>query len=103
MDGCGRPVSVRCVDACRQAFSRYPIETQQRIVDDATIRSQGKKWDDPAFIPDPLKYLQSEVWDIAPITARKFPAPTKKSKGEDAMDRVMARAIARDREEGPLR
>jgi hypothetical protein len=98
MKGCGRPVSVVRMDACRQTFFQYPIEVQQRIVDDATIRSQ-RKWDDPAFIPDPLKYLKSQVWDSEPITARKFaPArpPTQKEKAAAAMKAHMERVWARE-------
>ena len=99
MDGCGRPVSVPRIAACRQSFFRYPPQTQQRIIDDVTIRSQGKKWDDPTFVTDPLKYLNSQIWDTEPITARKFaPArpPTQKEKADAAMKAHLERVFARE-------
>lgn len=105
MEGSGRPVSVRSVDTCRQVFFRYPPETQQRIVDDATIRSQGK-WRGSEYTPAPLKYLNSEIWDIEPITARKFaPAPgnSKQQQRDDALRQLMERSRTLDRDLGPLR
>jgi MarR family len=102
MEGCGRPVSVRSNAACRQVFFRYPPETQQRIVQDATIRSQTPgKWDGPGYTTDPLKYLKSEIWDIAPITARKFAPvrpPTQKEEADAVMRAHIERARQRDRE-----
>ena len=83
MEGCGRPVSVDSVAECRLAFSRYPPETQRRIVDDATIRSQGK-WRESEFTPDPINYLNSRIWDKAPITARKFAPVAKQSVSTNA-------------------
>jgi len=100
MQGCGRPVAVKCVRECRAEFFKYPPTTQQRIIEDANLRFKG---DNPRFITAPLKYLCSEIWDTEPITRPLFSPPARKSKGEEAMDRVMARAIQRDREEGPLR
>lgn len=102
MENSGRPVSVRTVDECRRVFFRYPPETQQHIVDDANIRSHTRgAWDGPGYTTDPLKYLKSEIWDIAPITARKFAPvrpPTQKEEADAVMRAHIERARQRDRE-----
>lgn len=105
MAGSGRPVSVRSVDECRRVFFRHPPETQQRIVDDAIIRSQGK-WRGSEYTPAPLKYLNSEIWDIEPITARKFQPPkqSRQQERDDALRELMRESLERDRKRGgPLR
>lgn len=99
---CGKPISVRMAPTCRAEFAKYPLSVQQRIAEDALIRAE-EMWNEPKWTPDPLQYLQSQIWELKPIKPRSLPAPRKKRAGDDAIQRLMERARERDRTEGPLR
>ena len=100
MAKCGKPVSVERMEACRDLFWSYPLEQQQRILLDATLRSV-ELWNEPRFTPAPLKYLKSRDWDVNPLRQRTLPkvGNSQQQQRNDALRRNMERALARDREE----
>jgi hypothetical protein len=99
MDKCGRPVSVRRHAECRSLFFQYPLGTQQRIVEDAGIRSRTT-WNAAQWTTDPLVYLKSEVWDTEPIKPRGFAAvgTNKQQERHETYRRLIDRARRRDAE-----
>jgi hypothetical protein len=103
--GCGKPVSVMRAAACRAEFFKHPPPVQERIMEDAALRSESV-WDKPQFTTAPLKYLQSQIWDTEPIQRRTLPRQpsTRQQESDDVLRRVMERSIVRDRERGgPIR
>lgn len=99
MDRAGKPVSTFMAAACRKEFFKYPLSVQQRIAEDAVIRSKTL-WNAEVWTPAPLKYLQSRIWDTEPVKHRTLP-PVKSARqqqSDDVLRRLMEDSIRRDQE-----
>lgn len=76
LDACGRPTTVKMRAECLKAWDRFAPSEQERIVKDAGTRARltsGKgAWNKPEWTPPLPEYLESEIWDRAPIAPRKL-------------------------------